>query len=342
MQYIRTFITSMEHNTGSFVISLDFELMWGVRDEVTKETYGEHIRGVHHVIPKLLSAFSNYSIHATFASVGFLFFQDKKELLANLPLQKPNYKDSNLSPYGPYIESEVGERYPEDPYHFGWHLLQEIRKTPGQEIGTHTFSHFYCLEPGQDIITFEQDLIYALRIANKRNIAIETIIFPRNQVQEQYLEVCRKHGIKSYRHNEESWIYLARESKHESLFRRSMRLLDTYINLTGHHCYTDYYMAKSLPFNIPSSRFLRPYSSSLRWLENLRLRRITRSMTHAAKHNLTYHLWWHPHNFGINQDENFKFLERILKHYQILQEQYSFTSLTMSEVAKRLYESKGR
>ena len=41
-------------------------------------------------------------------------------------------------------------------------------------------------------------------------------------------------------------------------------------------------------------------------------------MTYAARNNLTYHLWWHPHNFGVHQNENFSFLEEILSHYDKL------------------------
>lgn len=63
-------------------------------------------------------------------------------------------------------------------------------------------------------------------------------------------------------------------------------------------------------------------------------------MTHAARNNLTYHLWWHPHNFGINQDENFEFLEKILMHYKKLNSQYGFTSITMSNLAKQVLNKK--
>jgi hypothetical protein len=56
-------------------------------------------------------------------------------------------------------------------------------------------------------------------------------------------------------------------------------------------------------------------------------------MTYAAKNNLTYHLWWHPHNFGMDQDENFIFLEKILTHFQFLNTKYNFQSYTMSSLA---------
>lgn len=38
---------------GTFVISLDFELMWGVRDVQTKAGYGPNILGVRQAIPAM-------------------------------------------------------------------------------------------------------------------------------------------------------------------------------------------------------------------------------------------------------------------------------------------------
>ena len=117
-------------------------------------------------------------------------------------------------------------------------------------------------------------------------------------------------------------------------------MLDTYLNISGHNCYADDYLQSSFPVDIPSSRFLRPFSGKLRMLESLRLRRIKSGMTYAAKHNQTYHLWWHPHNFGVNQQENFAFLEQILAHYSELNVAYGFRSYTMSALAKKMSHGK--
>ncbi|MEX0636302.1 MAG: hypothetical protein WD135_05995 [Ferruginibacter sp.] len=271
-----------------------------------------------------------------------MFFKDKDELLNHLPEQMPAYDNPNLSPYGNYLEMMVGCNHEDDPYHFGWPLLKMINESKGQEIATHTFSHYYCLEEGQTLNDFKGDLHSAINIAKSRGIKIETIIFPRNQVNEQYFDCCIEAGINCFRNNELSWIYKARRYKGESLSRRFIRLADAYLKLTGNHCYTDSYMASSFPYNIPSSRFLRPFSSKLKWLDWLRLKRITSSMTYAAKNNLTYHLWWHPHNFGINQDENFAFLDKILNHYQSLHKKYGFISCNMSELSQRLKDSYGK
>ncbi|MEP6711023.1 MAG: hypothetical protein ABJA37_01340 [Ferruginibacter sp.] len=325
-----------DRKKGKFIVSLDFELMWGVRDVVTIDNYGEHIRGVHKALPRILNSFSKYNIHGTFAAVGFLFFENKKELLENLPDLKPAYINSKLSPYGDYLKDSLGPGYPEDTNHYGSHLIKLIQSTPNQEIGTHTFCHYYCLEEGQKIEDFEQDLRSAINIAAKRGITLRSIIFPRNQVNKKYLPTCWDAGITSYRNNENSWLYTARSGDNESLTRRGLRLLDSYINLSGYHCVSWPIIEDGLPVNIPSSRFLRPYSRNLRMLDTLRLKRIKDSMTYAAKNNLIYHLWWHPHNFGINHEENFAFLEKILIHYTFLEKKYEFKSCTMSELAGEL------
>ena len=62
-------------------------------------------------------------------------------------------------------------------------------------------------------------------------------------------------------------------------------------------------------------------------------------MSYAAKMGLIYHLWWHPHNFGANQDKNFAFLEKILNHYDDLHLKYNFESHTMTSTAKNILNS---
>jgi len=148
--------------------------------------------------------------------------------------------------------------------------------------------------------------------------------------------VCRDLGILCIRGNEHSYLYDARNGEEESLFRRALRLVDAYLNISGHNCYTDEYLKSKHPVDIPSSRFLRPYSAKLKILDGLRLKRIKSGMTYAAKNGRTYHLWWHPHNFGINYKENFAFLEKILDHYSQLSQKYNFQSHTMSGLAKLL------
>ena len=319
---------------GKFVISLDFEIYWGVRDAVKLKDYKENLLGVHESIPLLLNQFEKFGIKATFATVGFLFFQNKKELCNNLPAKKPQYSNPNLSPYNSHIQS-IGNDEKEDPLHYGFSLIKQIGEA-GQEIGSHSFSHYYCLEKGQSPEEFKEDLIAGKKIAEKNNIHLNSFIFSRDQYNKRYLELCSEMGFTSFRGNERSWLFSSKTLGKITTFRRPFRLLDAYLNLSGHNCYSYEQMKISWPFNIASSRFLRPYNKSLKYFEGLKLKRITKSMTYAAKNGLTFHLWWHPHNFGIDIPENFSFLEKVLIHYQQLNNKFEFESVNMQQLANEL------
>lgn len=320
-------------SSGRFVISLDFELFWGVRDKRTIENYGANIRGVRQVIPALLELFHRYEVKATFSTVGFLFAADKEELKRFLPSSQPSYTCMNFSPY-PDID-KIGQNEKDDPYHFGYSLLQMIMNSE-HEIGTHTFCHYYCLEPGQTPEEFRADLQAAKKIAGAKNIQLRSLVFPRNQFNKEYLSACVDAGLDSYRGNPVSWLYEARNKNDESLFRRALRFADAYLNITGHHCHTKEYVAASVPLNVAASRFLRPWSRKLKSLESLRLRRITKAMRYAARSRRLFHLWWHPHNFGVNLQHNIGFLEQILNEYKELNARYDFQSKTMTGIVNEI------
>ncbi|MCC7026534.1 MAG: polysaccharide deacetylase family protein [Saprospiraceae bacterium] len=318
---------------GKMVISLDFELYWGVTDSKSIDAYQSNILGVQSVIPKLLHLFDQYQIKATFAIVGFLFCHNKKELLEHLPKTLPKYKNKKLSPYKNQVEKMQDDDLTQ-PYYFAPELIRLIKNHSQHEIATHTFSHYYCLEPGQQATDFFYDLEAALKIASEYQVNITSIVFPRNQYNKTCINLCEELGIQCYRGNPKHWIYQADVNKTFLWIKKGIRLLDHYINITGHHCYERIWSKYDSIKNIQASRFLRPYTPSLSWIESIRLQRILSSMTHAAKNNLTFHLWWHPHNFGIHQQANFKFLESILKHYQYLNVTYQFSSCTMAECAR--------
>ena len=317
------------HN-GIFTISLDFELFWGVWDVTTIKKYGDNITGVKEVIPRTIALFNEYNIKATFATVGFIFAKDKNELLHFSPQIKPTFTNSRYNVYEQEIAS-AGNDERDDCYHFGFSLLEQIRNS-NHELATHTFSHYYFLEEGQTAEQFSADIEAAIEIAKYKGIKLESIVFPRNQYNEEYLHVLKSKNINTYRGNPTSWIYKPRKFTAEILFIRLCRLLDTYLPISGYNTHS-IISKKNEPVNIPASRFLKPYNPGLAWLEKFKLHRIMNEMTKAAKKKELYHLWWHPHNFGVNINENFNNLTIILNHYQKLQQQYGFISLTMKDAA---------
>lgn len=315
---------------GIFTISLDFELFWGVHDKRSLKGYGRNILGARDAIPRMLEVFERYGIHCTWATVGLLFFDTKEELLEYLPEQRPRYANPALSPYARI--GRIGPNERQDPYHFGLSLLRRVRDCPHQEIGSHTFSHYYCLEEGQTPQTFRADLDAAQRAAARLGIALRSLVFPRNQFSADYLGVCHGAGIAAVRGNQPSWLFESAGEAAETLLKRIGRRLDHYVPLSGHNAVTPEADSHGI-VDIPSSRFLLPASARSRVFGHLCHRRIAAGMTHAAATGQVFHLWWHPHNFGIYRNENIALLRQILEHYRALAEEHGMISRNMGEVA---------
>lgn len=326
------------NNNGLFVISLDFELMWGVWDITTKEKYGANVLGVQNAIPEMLRLFEKYGIKATFATVGFLFCKNKEELLHYSPADKPAYTNQSYNVYEKEVPG-IGNDVTDDPWHFGYPLVELLKQSP-HEIGSHTFSHYYCLEDGQTAAQFAADTKASVDAAGSKGIQLKSFVFPRNQVNEEYLDLLVAHNIITYRGNPTSWIYKPRRFTAEVPFIRMCRLLDTYLPVSGYNTHS-IKKQTGFPVNIPASRFLKPYVPGLRFLERLRMHRIKKEMTKAAQKNELYHLWWHPHNFGINTKENIAFLESLLEHFSMLQKKYGFKNATMLEAAEIITDKHG-
>lgn len=322
---------------GTLVVSLDFELFWGMTDKTTLEAYGENIRGVRSAIPALLSRFSAHGIRATWATVGMLTPPTKSALINALPEVKPAYKNNRLSNYEYMKTADIGEDEMSDPHHFGASLLRRIQETEGQEIGSHTFSHYYCAEDGQTVREFEADLEAEEKALRPFGVSLASIVFPRNQWREEYLPSLRARGYTAFRGNERGFVHVPRKDHEQTLFIRAFRLLDHYLPLFGSHTYTDADMRrKEYPHNIPASFFLRPYVPLLALFEGVRLARIKASMTKAAKEGKMIHLWWHPHNFGKHLEENLHILDTLLSHFTYLKKRYGMESRSMKEVAEAL------
>lgn len=137
------------------------------------------------------------------------------------------------------------------------------------------------------------------------------------------------------------WLYTASSGRSHKI-KRGLRLIDSYINLSGYHTYNTERCINDALINLPASRFLRPYSKKMALLDGLRLKRITKAMDEAAKNKKIFHLWWHPHNFGINISQNMMFLTKILEHFKLLEAKRGMACLNMGELSSLLGVAHGK
>jgi peptidoglycan/xylan/chitin deacetylase (PgdA/CDA1 family) len=313
---------------GKFVISLDFELHWGAAEKWDLNLKKDYFDATRQSIPKVLQLFSTYQIHATWATVGFLFAKNKQQLLEFCPQLRPTYKNKQLSYYNLIDNNQIGNDENDDPYHYAPSLIEKIIKTPNQELATHTFAHYYCNEDGQNPDQFEADLQAAQKISIKNfGIELKSIVFPRNQFNPDYTKVAENNGITTIRTNPDVWFW-----KSKFRFIAIARAIDTIISISKTLTFDNVKIKSGKVLLLPASRFFRPFIYKERWIQNIKIKRIKNEMTFAAKKNRVYHLWWHPHNFGYATKENLFFLEEILIHYNKLNQEFGFTSATMQEM----------
>ena len=318
---------------GSFTISLDFELFWGVRANRSIEEYQDNLLGVYSAIPKILDLFKKYDIHATWAIVGFLFHPTIEEIQKRRASILPNYKRKEVDPYI-YLDTLTPPYTKEfSKMHCSMELIKKIALSPNQEIATHTYSHLFSYEPQENSSqAFKEDIEEAIDVALESGYHIESLVFPRNQIDRDNIEILDRVSIKSYRGNPSHWAYSNGDRPTKSISLRIYRLVDTYLNLSGYH--TSIPTPSKGVIELKSSMMLRPYFSRLSYLEGLKIRRVKEAMRHAGIHGHNFHLWWHPHNFGTSLEKNLTNLEELLQYFQELRLIYKMDSLTMEEVTR--------
>lgn len=302
---------------SKFVISLDFELHWGVFDTYG-ENYHENILGAREAIPKILALFEKYDINATWATVGLLFNESDKDYRKYKPAASPSYEDESLNAF----DIVIGKSEDEDRLHFGHSLIQLILDTPNQELASHSYSHYYCQANGQTAKEFDSDIQSAVAIAeDKFKVHLKSFVFPKNQVNREYLDILKKNSFSIYREASPrmfKWNFAERCYRLlNSFFKLSKGTGNTVVELDGIKA-------------VNGDRFLRPYKFPV--LNYLMLRRIKDEMSFAAKNRSVYHLWWHPHNFGKNLNKNLNNLESILSTYSALKKTYNMQSVCMKDL----------
>ncbi|MBS4066603.1 MAG: polysaccharide deacetylase family protein [Chitinophagaceae bacterium] len=320
---------------GIFVISLDFELFWGRFDRIDlNDAVQQRLLNTRSLIPEQLNLFKNADVHATWATVGMLFNKTEEQWKANQPYPLPSFTNLKRSAYNSFKTSL--NHIDLSSFYFAPDLIHLITGTPGQEVGTHTYAHYYCLEDGGTNEQFRADLKAAKKIADESQLPLHSLVFPRNQYNKDHLMICAEEGITTVRTSPPVWYW--KPTSNENILRKLFRFTDAYNLAATPKIYSKEKLAfqnKQLPVQLPASRLLRSWQPTYPLLNQIKLKRIMNEMTEAAISGGYYHLWWHPENFGDHPEECLNELKQIVQHYQFLNQKYQFMSCTMYEAAQK-------
>jgi peptidoglycan/xylan/chitin deacetylase (PgdA/CDA1 family) len=314
---------------GALVISLDFELHWGVRDHSSPQAgVADSLIASRDMVRTLAELFVKRDVRATWATVGLLFASTAAEADRHMPLVRPAYERPELDPY----REPIGRDEQADPLHLAGSLVDQLCGLEGQEVASHTFSHFYCLERGPDEAAFRADLAAAQGAASTRGLRLKSLVLPRNQWRDDYAPLVLATGFECIRGPQPGWANRSRRGDDTGLAARAARLATTYVGPPLHTFGWDQIAEPSGLCNIPASTFLRPLSPRTRSLESLQFHRIIAGLRDAARRGRILHLWWHPQNFVTDPQANLALLTRVLGELDHLRTTEGMRSLSMGDV----------
>jgi len=314
---------------GVLLISLDFELHWGRFDKYSLKDNLGYYAETKKVVPYILELFEKYDIEATWATVGALMAENYEEWVQYSPSLKPGYHESKYSAYA-WMENEKPHQH---EALFAPELVQKVMDCPGQEIGSHSFAHYYTCEKGQITEQFRSDLKACQQLAkDKFNLDLQSLVFPRNQYNDASIKVAYEEGFDFIRSNPSDWFW--RHTEENGLLKRVFRTGDTFMHIGETSHYPKPEMEEGKPLLLPASRLLRPYRNDV-FFHKQRLKRIKDELLDTAISGEVYHLWWHPHNFGFYPFENLHYLEQVFKYFDELRKEYGMESVNMRNSAKK-------
>ncbi len=266
------------------VVSLDFELRWGVADVLGGDfgRYRKNLEGVREAVPALLDLFAEMGVRATWATVGAVACDGWDDLEAEAP-PAPRYVDRHLvHDLGAYRAADPSGRL-----HFAPELVARIAAAPGQELGSHTFLHAFLREPGVMQRDVHADAA-AIRSLFERRFGVTptSFVFPRNQIA--FRDVLARHGIRVVRENADAWYWQLTGNRQESSLIRGMRLLECLVPIGPRTAPARAQRASYfVRVNLPEPAF------------HLHLRRVAADAANMRPGD-ALHLWAHPHNFGAD------------------------------------------
>jgi len=271
------------------IISLDFELRWGMLDRLqyNVDEYKENLVRVRENVPWILKIFKDRGISATWATVGAIACNSWEEFDKFKPSIMPSYKNIRM-----HYDNEFNRKIdPTGELYFAPDLIKQIVNSPRQELGLHTFGHIYGTEPEVTLTEFCADIEANKKIfQDKYGVDACALVYPRNQVI-YHSKLIDMGLIKTFRGNEDNHIYSARSQREKKTINRARALIEA-INPFISYANSIYSDPKN---DIKSSSMLRIHMNS--FLRRMHLRKL-RSNIQNLRQNEYYHIWFHPHNLG--------------------------------------------
>lgn len=319
-------MTEGMHERGVFIISIDVEFNWGRFDRSDREECWRLEEDGRRIIQELLELFEHHQVGATWALVGHLLLES-----CTAAGSRPH----------PEIRRPETPWFPDDWYRFDpcsnsidapqWYAPDVVRSIiaagGGHEIASHSFAHILFGHPGCSAESAGDDLAAAAAAAREHNLALESMVFPRNSIG--HLDLLSAHGFRAYRGEDptfyRSWPRPLRRAAH---FAADFLALPPPVSRPER--------VGSL-WNIPGSMMLQGMDGLRALIPPVcRLARALSGLRRAARERSVFHLWFHPSNLAVGRSKLLQVLDRTLTAARQLEARGDLEILTMGDLATRL------
>ncbi|NOY26870.1 MAG: hypothetical protein GXP62_13445 [Oligoflexia bacterium] len=313
---------------GVFVLSLDFELVWGSRDLYADiEPLAKMARLTRdRIFQELLGMLDDNGIIATWATIGHLFLDHASAVDGVL---HPDIVPPDHGPQrGAWFDGVPEGSEAEHPEFYGRSLVLQLRDA-GQEIGSHSFSHPVFGGPGSSWECAETEVSRCVAEAEKLDIKLESFVFPRNIPGQ--LDVLARHGFTCWRGSELTgygrWPLPSTLMRGAHLAQVALASCPPTV----------------VPWRDPSGLWCIPASASLLSMDGARrlipvarrVKRCVRGLDRAVSTGQIFHLYLHPINLASSPRRMLDGLAQILMHAVRLRDAGRLEILPMAQVAAR-------
>jgi peptidoglycan/xylan/chitin deacetylase (PgdA/CDA1 family) len=314
-----------EREPGYFLLSFDTELAWGHYDCFRPELFSADGSRERRAVDGILDLLDEYGIVGTWAFVGHLFYEACEACeICPILAWKERYRSFD------YIYEN------DHPLWYGPDLLERVRsRAIPHELAFHGYTHRIFDERSMPREEAALEIQEWLRLAERKEITPETVIFPRNCVG--HLDLFTGAGFICYR-GEEAMPAFYRWPVIGRVFRRLYYYLAA---VSAPPIYTPQREASGL-VNLPSSRWLFGFNrrgdrllDALN-LSTLRLRKMASGIRAAAREGKVIHIWAHPYEFRSEKDLNR--LRYLLHHAAEEIAAGRMRSIGMADLSRKLLE----
>jgi peptidoglycan/xylan/chitin deacetylase (PgdA/CDA1 family) len=324
----------MNMGRGAFVLSLDFELIWGTLDRRGPGPFREACeRERSEVFGALLALLEEFEIPATWCVLGHLMLDSCSPV--NGRKHPEIIRPTHAWQRGDWFAHDPCSDEERDPIFYGRSLVERLLEARvAQEIGCHGFSHVIFGDPGCSRATAASEIRACVQAAGELGITTRSFAFPRNRVG--HLDVLREHGFTCFRGLEPAWHM---GGGHAGRLKRVGHLADVVVARRPPVVLPE--RTQGL-INIPGSMLFFPMHGARRHIPiSRRVRRALKGIERAARERRVMHHRFHPTNLADETDAMLGGLRSVFADVARRREGGELDVLPMAELAARYEGPRG-